>query len=90
MQKRNFNRKSLAKGLYKKARLGQLPNFTGVDSAYSSEWYFGKYGWIAFGHDWVDYTYTEWVKNNPSSFSTAVGGWMPTTISPPQKSGTNI
>ena len=54
---------------------------TGVDSAYSSEWYFGKYGWIAFGHDWVDYTYTEWVKNNPSSFSTAVGGWMSTTTS---------
>ena len=56
--------------------------------SYSSEWYYRDYGWIAFGHDWVDYTYTKWVKNNPEHFGVAVGGWEPETVAPSRPSGT--
>ncbi|MGC6510336.1 MAG: phosphodiester glycosidase family protein [Myxococcota bacterium] len=61
---------------------------TGLNSAYASEWYFQKYGWIAFGHDWVDYTYTQWIKNNPEQFAVPVGGWEPETVAPSKPSGT--
>jgi hypothetical protein len=36
---------------------------TGRDPGYASEWYADKYGYVAFGHDWVDFTPTEQVKN---------------------------
>jgi hypothetical protein len=61
---------------------------TGLDNSYSSEWYYNKFGWIAFGHDWVDYTYTKWVKNHVNHFNVPIGGWAPTTVSPPYRSGT--
>ena len=35
---------------------------TGWDSAYEDEWYWEHYGWIAFGHDRVDFSHTGWVK----------------------------
>ena len=60
---------------------------TGLDSSYSGEWYYRDYGWIAFGHDWVDYTYTKWVKNNASFFSVPVGGYAPTTVNPTRPEG---
>ena len=61
---------------------------TGLNSSYSSEWYYRDYGWIAFGHDWVDYTYTKWVKNNPEHFSVPVGGWAPESVAPTRPLGT--
>ena len=61
------------------AFLGQASTRTQLHS-YSSRWYYRDYGWIAFGHDWVDYTYTKWVKNNPEHFGVAVGGWEPETV----------
>ena len=61
---------------------------TGLHSDYDAEWYHNDFGWIAFGHDWVDYTYTKWVKNNPGSFSVPVGGYEPTTVAPTRPHGT--
>lgn len=60
---------------------------TGLHSNYSSEWYFQDFGWIAFGYDWVDYTYTKWVKNNPGQFPT-LGGWEPSQVAPDAPDGT--
>lgn len=55
---------------------------TGVAPQYATEWYYENFGWIAVGHDRVDLTHTEWVKNNlaPST------GWAPGTpgAAPPQ------
>jgi len=57
---------------------------SGLDGDYSGEWYYGHYGWIAFGPDRVDYTHTEWVKENLS----VADGWAPTTVRPTPPSGT--
>ncbi|MDF1566093.1 MAG: phosphodiester glycosidase family protein [Deltaproteobacteria bacterium] len=37
---------------------------TGTDPAYGSEWFYEKYGWIAFGPDWVEYSHSKRVKRN--------------------------
>ncbi|MCK6576076.1 phosphodiester glycosidase family protein, partial [Myxococcota bacterium] len=47
---------------------------TGVDPAYDGEWFFRDFGFIAFGHDWVDFSHTKWVKNNVPE---AQAGWSP-------------
>jgi len=60
---------------------------TGLDPAYSSDWFYKDYGWIAFGHDWVDYTHTKWVKNHASNYGT-LGGYEPGTVAPPPPLGT--
>ena len=57
---------------------------TGVDAAYSWEWFYKKHGWIALLHDGVQFQHSKWVKNNwPAGVST---GWKPgnvvTTIPP--------
>ena len=57
-------------------------NQTGLDSAYSAEWYYRDYGWFAFGPDRVDYTHTKWVKDNAATFGGALAGWSPTTVAP--------
>jgi hypothetical protein len=49
-------------------------NQTGVDPAYDGEWFFRDFGFIAFGHDWVDFSHTKWVKNNVPE---AQAGWFP-------------
>ena len=49
---------------------------TGWDAAYAGEWYYKKPGWIAFGHDWVQFNHTKQVKANPGGRT--LGGWMPT------------
>ncbi|MEQ1502908.1 MAG: phosphodiester glycosidase family protein [Myxococcota bacterium] len=61
---------------------------TGLDGAYSGEWYWHNYGWIAFQHDAVTFTHTEWVKNNAAQFGGLVDGWQPTTIAPALPPGT--
>jgi hypothetical protein len=60
---------------------------TGVHSDYAGEWYYHDYGWVAFGHDWVDYTHTGWVKNNASIFG-GLAGWDPGTVAPAPRPGT--
>ncbi|MCP4807093.1 MAG: phosphodiester glycosidase family protein [Proteobacteria bacterium] len=57
---------------------------TGDDPAVAWEWFVGKYGWIAFTHDGVHFTHTEWTKENTS----ASGGWAPDTVSPTPPAGT--
>lgn len=37
---------------------------TGLASAYSGDWYYRKYGWIAFGDGWVELNHSEWAKKN--------------------------
>ena len=61
---------------------------TGTHSDYSVDWYYHRYGWIAFAHDRIYYTYPEWVKLNPSVFSNPIGGWQPTTVNPAIPPGT--
>jgi hypothetical protein len=58
---------------------------TGVDPQYSSEWFYERYGWIAFGPDFVEFTHTEWVKNHVSPLNE---GWMNGTLRPPPPPGT--
>ncbi|MFT6378451.1 MAG: hypothetical protein ACJARS_005115, partial [bacterium] len=61
---------------------------TGGHSSYSSAWYYEDYGWIAFGHDRVDYTHTKWVKNNAAVFGGDLGGYRPGAIAPDPRPGT--
>jgi MYXO-CTERM domain-containing protein len=57
---------------------------TGTDSGVSGEWYYQHYGWIAFLHDGVEFTHSEWIKQNRSVTS----GWEPDTVAPPPPPGT--
>jgi MYXO-CTERM domain-containing protein len=59
---------------------------TGDDPAYSSEWYYQDYGWIAFLWDGVEFTHTRWVKDHAEALG-ATGGWRPDTAAPPLPSG---
>lgn len=60
---------------------------TGRDSAYSSEWFYERYGWIAFGEDFVEYSNTEWIKERWDDFG-ADQGWMPKTVTKEIPEGT--
>ena len=60
----------------------------GLASDYEDDWYHHRYGWIAFAHDRIYYTYPEWVKLNPGEFSNPIGGWQPTTVNPDIPPGT--
>lgn len=60
---------------------------TGVHDDYAEDWYFRKYGWVAFGPDWVDYTYTKWVKANDELFP-PLRGYRPNQANPPIPAGT--
>ena len=53
---------------------------TGLDSSYSSEWYYGDFGWIAFRPEGATFTHTGWVKDNLG----LSGGWDPATRRPSQ------
>lgn len=57
---------------------------TGIDPSYSGEWFYERFGWIAVGHDRVDLTHTEWVKNNQSTAS----GWAPDEVAATPPPGT--
>ena len=61
---------------------------TGDDPGYDWEWYYQRYGWIAFGPDFVEFTHTEWVKNNPDVFGGLTDGWSSSTVAPAPPSGT--
>lgn len=57
---------------------------TGLDSDYSSEWYYEHYGWIAFLHDGVTWSHTGYVKEHTDG----LGGWAPTELLPEPPEGT--
>lgn len=54
---------------------------TGRDPSAASEWFYGDFGWFAFGTDAVQFTHTGWTKDNAASLGVS-GGWEPTTRSP--------
>ncbi len=60
---------------------------TGDYSGYSWEWFYERYGWIAFGPDRVEFNHSEWVKNNAASFGGLSEGWMNGTVAPPAPAG---
>lgn len=62
-------------------------NRTGVHSDYSGDWYYQRYGWIAFGEDWADFTHTRWVKQNQDRFD-RLAGWKPEEVAPDPPPGT--
>jgi hypothetical protein len=52
---------------------------TGRDPRYSDGWFYGNYGWIAFGPGWVEHNYTREVKRNPKRYN-ARSGWRPDEV----------
>ena len=59
-------------------------NRTGLHADYIDDWYYNRYGWIAFGDDWVEFSNTRWIKNNDLSTS----GWRPNQVAPEPPPGT--
>jgi len=57
---------------------------SGLHANYASEWFYHRYGWIAFGPDWVDYTHSEYVKQHGGPAT----GWRPSQVPPPLRPGT--
>ena len=52
---------------------------TGVDTAVAGEWYYRRHGWIGFGPGAVEFSHTEWVKQNAARLG-VVDGWMPAAV----------
>ena len=52
-------------------------NQQGIAPGYSGEWFYKKYGWIAFGHDFVHFSHSKWVKNNVPNLTE---GWKPDSV----------
>lgn len=46
---------------------------TGVDPAVANEWYHERFGWIAFGPDFVTFTHTGWVKKRAAELGVTQG-----------------
>ncbi|MDQ3038069.1 MAG: phosphodiester glycosidase family protein, partial [Myxococcota bacterium] len=57
---------------------------TGEASAYSDDWYYRDYGWIAFGPSWVDFSHTGLVKRRGG----VTEGFQPGTVSGARPAGT--
>ena len=61
---------------------------TGLDPSFSSSWYYGDFGWIAFGFDRVEFTHSGWVKENAAAQGlTADQGWAASQRLPPAAPG---
>jgi hypothetical protein len=60
---------------------------TGRDPRYSGDWFYQNYGWIAFGDDWVEHSYTSEVKRNPERYN-ARSGWKPEEVTDEIPKGT--
>lgn len=58
---------------------------TGLAAEFADDWYYRKYGWIAFGDGWVELNHSKWAKNNLS-----VGtGWHIDTMTKKIPEGTH-
>ena len=44
---------------------------------YEDDWFFARYGWIAFGHDWVEFMHTRRVKRQADGLR---HGWHPDEV----------
>jgi hypothetical protein len=60
---------------------------TGLASAYAGDWYYKRYGWIAFGDDWVELNHTEYVKQHAADLG-VTQGWFPRTMTTALPEGT--
>ena len=60
-------------------------NQQGIDPAYSWEWFYQDFGWIAFGHDSVEFSHTKWVKKNVGGLT---AGWKPGDVVTTHPAGT--
>ncbi len=60
---------------------------TGRDEAYSGSWFYERYGWIAFGTDFVEYSNTKWIKERWEEYG-ADQGWSPKTVTKSIPDGT--
>lgn len=60
---------------------------TGRDDAYSSSWFYQRYGWIAFGDDFVEYSNTKWIKDRWEDYG-ADQGWRPKSVTQAIPDGT--
>jgi MYXO-CTERM domain-containing protein len=59
---------------------------TGKSAA--GEWYYERYGWIAFGDGWVEFNHTERTKLNDADRFGVDLGWAPTEVTTAVPSGT--
>ena len=63
---------------------------TGVDDV--GEWYYRRYGWIAVGPGWVEFSHSRHVKENVTTFRSAgypvQQGWYPETVTTDIPNGT--
>jgi hypothetical protein len=46
---------------------------SGLASAFAADWYFKRYGWIAFGPGWVEFMHTEYVKQHAAELGISEG-----------------
>ncbi len=60
---------------------------TGRDSHYSDQWFYQRYGWIAFGDDFAEYSNTEWIKERWEDYG-ADQGWSPKSVTSSIPDGT--
>jgi hypothetical protein len=54
----------------------------------SGEWYYRRYGWIAFGPNWVEFNHTQRTKNNDAELFGISMGWRPQEVTEDIPSGT--
>lgn len=60
---------------------------TGADPAVKSEWYYDRFGWIALGKGWVEFSHTEAVKTKAAALGVREG-WKPTQVTHDFPAGT--
>jgi len=87
----DFYRTSPVLRVYGDAAGGGVPwplEQTGADPQYAFEWFYERYGWIAFGPDWVEFTHTGWVKDHAADFGGLDEGWRNDVARPPLPAGT--
>ncbi len=60
---------------------------SGLGSAFSGDWYYQHYGWIAFGDGWVELDHTEWVKKHAADLG-ITQGWRPDGVTTQIPAGT--
>ncbi len=60
---------------------------SGLGSAFSGDWYYHHYGWIAFGDSWVELDHTQWVKQHAAELG-ITQGWRSDEVTTAIPSGT--
>lgn len=53
----------------------------------SGQWYYRRYGWIAFGNGWANFTHSKYVKKHAKKYGLSEG-WYPKTVTTKLPKGT--